>query len=295
MLHMRTFQPAEGVFAFYDGRVPDYRYADDANWVDDGALSLGIASYAIVDGDEALVYDAHVTLDHALAIRAGLEAIGARRFTVVLSHAHLDHVAGTAAFADCEVIANVRTAEHLEEDREAIESGTLEGAPAIRPLIQPSRVFTGELPLTVGEREVVLIQANIHSDDATVAWLPDVRILLAGDTVEDTVTYLAEPHDLAEHLVDLERLLALDPHRVLPNHGAPEVIAAGGYSADLIRATQHYVRRLQRAVVEPEVRELPLRELLAEPLGACAIHYFEPYEAVHAKNLNLLLATYSAA
>ena len=28
-----------------------------------------------------------------------------RTFTVLLSHRHLDHVAGTAAFADCEVIA----------------------------------------------------------------------------------------------------------------------------------------------------------------------------------------------
>ena len=35
------------------------------NWVDQGALSLGIASYAIVDGGEALVYDTHVSVEHA--------------------------------------------------------------------------------------------------------------------------------------------------------------------------------------------------------------------------------------
>ncbi|TMV57676.1 MBL fold metallo-hydrolase, partial [Thioclava sp. BHET1] len=44
--HLRMLRPAEGVFAFYDGRVPGQRFAAGANWVDDGALSLGVASFA---------------------------------------------------------------------------------------------------------------------------------------------------------------------------------------------------------------------------------------------------------
>ena len=50
MHHLRVLHPAEGIRAFYDGRVEGYRFADGPNWVDDGALALGIASYAIVDG-----------------------------------------------------------------------------------------------------------------------------------------------------------------------------------------------------------------------------------------------------
>jgi hypothetical protein len=70
---MRVLRPAEGVYAFYDGRVDGYRFADGLNWVDDGALSLGIASYAIVAGDEALVYDTHVSVEHGRVIHAVLE------------------------------------------------------------------------------------------------------------------------------------------------------------------------------------------------------------------------------
>ena len=44
-----------------------------------------------------------------------LAAEGVERFTVVLSHWHLDHIAGTEAFADCEVIANERTAALMAE------------------------------------------------------------------------------------------------------------------------------------------------------------------------------------
>ena len=74
-------------------------------------------------------------------IREALEAGGVREITVVLSHWHLDHVAGTEAFADCEVISTARTAELLREHREAIEAGTLEGPPAISPLVLRTRTW----------------------------------------------------------------------------------------------------------------------------------------------------------
>ncbi|MDP0983652.1 MBL fold metallo-hydrolase, partial [Klebsiella variicola] len=88
--------------------------------------------------DEALVYDTHVSLDHAALIRSTLQAKGVKRFTVVLSHWHLDHVAGTGVFADCAIIANRRTAAHLERQKADIEAGTLEGPPAISPLVLPT-------------------------------------------------------------------------------------------------------------------------------------------------------------
>ena len=61
--HLRVIEPYPGILAFYDGRVPGHRFAPEPNWVDDGALSLGIASYAIVSGDEALIYDTHVSAE----------------------------------------------------------------------------------------------------------------------------------------------------------------------------------------------------------------------------------------
>jgi glyoxylase-like metal-dependent hydrolase (beta-lactamase superfamily II) len=109
---LRVLTPAPGVLAFYAGRTAD-RFLPGPNWVDDGAISLGIASYVLHDGDAALIYDTHVGLPYARAIRAHLVALGITRFTVVLSHWHLDHVAGTAAFADAPVIANEKTRAHL--------------------------------------------------------------------------------------------------------------------------------------------------------------------------------------
>ena len=289
MDHMRVLEPADGVLAFYDGRVAGYRFAAASNWVDDGALSLGIASYAVVCGAEAVVYDTHVSVEHARHIRRTLEERGARTFTVVLSHWHLDHVAGTAAFSDCEVIASKRTGELLGRFRSAIEQGSLEGPPAIEPLVLPTTVFEDRLRLEVGSIALDLLHTDIHSDDATVVWLPDRRLMLCGDTMEDTVTYVDEPQSLHSHLANLDELSTLHPERILPNHGAPEIIAAGGYGPDLISATARYIRLLQRSKREPRLRDAPLRELIAESLASGALTYYAPYEAIHRQNVEAVL------
>jgi cyclase len=287
--HMRVLHPAEGVLAFYDGRVDGHRFAEGANWVDDGALSLGIASYAVLADNQAVVYDTHVSVERACYIRTVLEGYGAQKFTIVLSHWHLDHVAGTAAFEDCEIIASERTAELLTRFKLAIEEGSHEGPPGIDPLLVPTLSFSDRLRLTVGEMPLELIHTNIHSDDATVIWLPRQCLLLCGDTMEDTVTYVDEPDSFDAHLVNLRSLWQLAPDRILPNHGDPEVIAAGGYRKDLITATEDYIHTLERCRTEPRLQEASLRELIAGSLEAGSVHYFPPYEAVHRSNLETVL------
>ena len=85
---LRVLRPADGVLAFYEGRESGYRFAEGPNWVDQGALELGIASYAIADGADALVYDTHVAVGRAEEIRRTLEAEGVERFTVVGGGGH---------------------------------------------------------------------------------------------------------------------------------------------------------------------------------------------------------------
>ena len=144
---LRVLTPAPGVFAYYDGRVPGVRlHSAAANWLDDGAYSLGIASYAIVESGEALVFDSHISLDHARAVRSHLEGLGVTRFTLVLSHWHDDHVAGNAVFADGPMIAHRLTRDALVANRDKLENGD----PPIRPLVLPTETFDDGLVLSVG-------------------------------------------------------------------------------------------------------------------------------------------------
>jgi glyoxylase-like metal-dependent hydrolase (beta-lactamase superfamily II) len=284
---MRVHRPTLGVLAFYDGRVPGARIWSEApNWLDDGGYALGIASYAVLDGDEALVYDTHLSVPHAEIVRETLRGLGARRFTVVLSHWHLDHVAGNAAFADWPILAHPLTAATLAAERPAIEGAV----PPIRPLVMPTgTVGDGDL-LRVGGRAVTVRHFDIHSRDGTVLELED-GWLLAGDTLEDPITYLDEPERLEVHIGELDRMAALEPARILPNHGNAARIAAGGYGPALIDATRSYLRRLLRCRDDPALAALPLDAFIAEELAGGTVASFTPYAAVHVANVAKVLAT----
>jgi cyclase len=282
---MHTLRLNRQLLGFYEGRTPGIGDDPAAGWVEDGALSLGICSYAVVDGTEAIVYDTHVSVNRARAIREELERLGVRRIRVVLSHWHLDHVAGNEAFADCEIIANALTAELLTEHRSAIEAGTFHGPPAIAPLVLPTATFRDRMSLDLPKVRVELAQFAIHSADATVIHLPDLELLLAGDTLEDTITYVSEPDQLELHLEELERLRGLADGRILPNHGSRARIERGGYAATLIDATERYIRDLLAIDGDPSESQSDLRVFVADQLAAGWIEWFEPYQRVHRSNL----------
>ncbi|QIB33453.1 MBL fold metallo-hydrolase [Ancylobacter pratisalsi] len=284
---MRVLRPHPNIYAFYDGRIEGARaWSSAPNWLDDGAYALGVCVYAIVDGDDALVYDTHISLTHARLMRHTLDQAGVRNIRVVLSHWHDDHVAGNEAFADCEIIALDRTEKALAAHREALENGD----PPIRPLVMPSRVISGPTPLQVGTLRVELQPAEIHSHDGLILLLPDLGIMLAGDTLEEPITYVAEPARLSVHVEELKRIREWGYQRILPNHGAPDVIATGGYGPTLIDATIRYVKKLLRTRDDMSLADQDLSTFVAEDLGTGALSYFGPYEEVHANNVKKVLA-----
>lgn len=284
---MRVVQPFSHVLAYYDGRIPGLRVHSQApNWLDNGAFGLGTAAFAIVDGSSAIVYDTHMSIPHARRMRAELEARGITDMRVVLSHWHPDHVAGNAVFADCEIIANSHTMRLLEQNREALETGD----PPIAPLVMPTTIFEDETVLQVGKLRLELRRFDIHSIDETTIIIPELRTLLAGDTLEDTVTYVTEPDRLENHLADLARMRNLDIDTILPNHGTIEKIARAGYDKSFITATELYVQRLAAMPSRLDDARLDLKSFAAEALATGAVEYFEPYEWVHGANVQAVLA-----
>ena len=205
---------------------------------------------------------------------------------VILSHWHDDHIAGNEVFQDCEIIANHLTVSALERGRAGIEGGN----PPIKPLVLPNSIFDDSLSLTVGAIPVELRQVEIHSHDGTVLLMPDAGLLLAGDTLEDSVTYVSEPERLSEHLVDLERMAGWRCDRILPNHGSFEAIEAGGYDRSFIAATEAYVRSLLASRQDPNLAKQDLKTFGADIFATTATEYFAPYEAVHRQNVEAVLS-----
>ncbi|WP_246787784.1 MBL fold metallo-hydrolase [Agrobacterium sp. AGB01] len=279
---MRILQPYPDIYAYYDGRMNKRLYSPEPNWLDDGAYTLGTASYAIVSEGHALVYDTHMSLDHARFIRNHLQSLDVSEITVVLSHWHTDHIAGNEVFADCEIIALDLTADTMAKNREALAKRN----PPISPVIMPTRTFKTTLGLQIGKRLVEMHHFDIHSADGNVLWLPHEKILFAGDTLEDTVTYISEPEHIATHIEELKRLRQWPIARILPNHGLEQRIAEGGYAPELIDANQAYLERLTGPNGLALAGKQTLKEFVAPELAEGAIVYHADYEEVHRHNID---------
>ena len=130
---------------------------------------------------------------------------------------------------------------------------------------------------------------DIHTIDETVLLVPEFNVIMVGDTLEDTVTYVTEPDRLEAHLADLARMKSWDFQTILPSHGTLEKISTSGYDKRFITATEIYVRKLIALRDNPQWADQTLAEFAAEALATGAIEYFQPYEAVHRSNVNAVL------
>jgi cyclase len=276
------------LISFYCGRQPIERYAKEWNWLDDACMKLGIAAYAIHSGDEAVVFDTLASVPQAKFVRDYLEKMEVRKFTVVLSHWHLDHIAGNAVFDDSDVIATSLTRDALVRGKADIEAGKMWGPPAITPIRVPNVTFEDHKKLSVGEIALELRRRNIHSIDGCVIYLPNDKLLLAGDTLEDPLTYMIEVENLAEHVRDLREMQRWDVAKILPNHGDPDVIMKGGYDKTLIDATISYVTKVLTRAHDTDYLKGAMEDYVGDEAARGWVRLFEPYRDVHGQNLKLV-------
>lgn len=289
-----VFRINDHLIAFYDGRN-DERISPDPNWVDDAANKLGVATYAIHEGNSAIVFDTFPTIDQAQWQRATLESMGITQFQVITSHWHNDHIAGNIVYQDSPILMTARGLQFMTDAKADLEAGTtLFGPPAINPVILPTQTYVGSKTLHLGSIKLELRQVNIHSPDETVIVLPQDRVLLSGDTTEDTETYMVEYADLAIHKENLRKMKEWKSFdRILPNHGDPRKIQAGGYDKSFITATADYIDNMIHGACDAGFLAAPLEQFAGKALRKCAVSLFEPYRDVHELNKQGVLPVWS--
>ncbi|MEC4014798.1 MBL fold metallo-hydrolase [Streptomyces sp. H27-D2] len=192
---------------------------------------------AVSGATGALVVDTGATLAEGAGIRQQVRRLFGHPAThVALTHAHFDHVLGTAAFAGVQVYGatglDVLLAGARDETRaSAVRHGMPadEAAEAADLLVSPQHTVHGEHLLDLGGRRVLL--ANIgpgHSGHDLVVLVPPesagaVPVVFCGDLVEESGEPQAGPDAVPSRWpAALDRLLALGGEDALyvPGHGA---------------------------------------------------------------------------
>jgi len=87
-------------------------------------------------------------------------------------------------------------------------------------LTLPSHRFTGEFTLTVGGREVQLLEVGpTHTRGDILVYVPDAGTLYAGDALFVEVTPVLWAGPLERWIAALEKILQMEVNRIVPGHG----------------------------------------------------------------------------
>ena len=228
---------ADGVYVVPDGRVPL------------------VPNVGIVIGDEAvLVVDTAMGPRNGERIRGfAVELAGGRRLVLTITHFHPEHGFGAQAFRGDHLVYNraqldelhAKGTGYLEMFRTfgAAVAEQLEGV----ELVDPHEVYDGDVhELDLGGRRVQLrTWGRAHTRGDQVVFLPQERVLFAGDLVEERCFAIFPwfpPDDVDvdgdRWIAVLERLEALEPELVVPGHGG-----VGG--KEVVTEARSYIERLR--------------------------------------------------
>lgn len=187
----------------------------------------------LVVGDGAcLVVDTRGDAEQGAELAAAVREVTAAPWQVALTHAHFDHCFGTSAFPGAPVWAHRGCATFLattaEEQRATWAAHYADTRPevaralAAAVVVPPDRLFDERAVLDVGGREVVLAHPGPgHTDHDVLVWVPDARVVFAGDLVEHGAPPSFGDAYPLEWPAALDAVLALPATTVVPGHGDP--------------------------------------------------------------------------
>lgn len=233
----------------------------------DGSWFLNNAG-CVVGKRSATVIDSTGTEARARAFHAAVRKVTQLPVSMLVNtHSHGDHTHGNFMFAPQTAIIG-----HERCRREMLAAGN--AAMALFPMVDfgdcpvepPTVTFSDRLTLFVDDLEVQLIFVGpAHTTNDVVAWIPERRLLFAGDIVFNGGTPFALGGSIGGWLDALDVIEALAPERIVPGHGlvcGPEVLRS-------IRAYLEFIfetaRRGMGEDIEPLAlaRDLDLREFAA--------------------------------
>ena len=183
--------------------------------------------------------------DMAVVMGEVQDALAGRQLLVVNSHADWDHSWGNAYFTTqhaAPILAHEDCRTRLESVEAKTELADYQRRYSVFQkvvLVPPTLTFSSTMTIHGGDLTIALIPAPGHHSDHIAAWIPELRLLLAFDAVEQPIAIIDTSAGVQPMFTTLERFLALEPQRVLCSHSKMTSIA-------LVKENLAYLRTIER-------------------------------------------------
>jgi glyoxylase-like metal-dependent hydrolase (beta-lactamase superfamily II) len=181
----------------------------------------------VITDDDVLLFDSGSSLGIGQAIKRAIASVTDKPVRwIVNSHAHGDHWLGNGAFTDTveTIYASDTVTSLIQNDGERwIDSFNRMsgGITGDSPVVVPTQVVGEQQSLTLGNtRFEFLLSGGSHSPGDVMLWLPDAKVLLAGDVLYSDRMPSTNAGKLRQWISTLEHLRQLHPQVVVPGHGA---------------------------------------------------------------------------
>jgi glyoxylase-like metal-dependent hydrolase (beta-lactamase superfamily II) len=200
----------------WDTRVRMFRAGDDVD------------TFAVVTRRYVVLVDTTGTPEQAVRVAEVLRPeMAGRGLLVVNTHADWDHCWGNSAFAaegpyPAPILGHELALERLlgeEAQRKLADKQARESRFGAVRLVAPDVTFRDGLRITGGDLTLELVPTPGHTPDHVSVWIPEIRLLLAGDAAEHPFPYVHAAAELPALLDSLRRLEALGADVTLPCHG----------------------------------------------------------------------------
>ena len=207
----------------------------------DGSWGLNNSGF-LVGRDGTTLIDTCFTEQRTRALLATVLSISDRPIrTLVNTHHHGDHTHGNYLLPGATIIGHDRCRDEVLSSGHiaqalfpGVDWGTLEVA-------APFVTFDEHLTVWVDDRRMELrFVGPAHTTNDVVGWIPDERVLFAGDLVFNGGTPFVVMGSVSGTLAALDRLRALDPVTIVPGHGpvcGPEALEVQTAYLQFVQAT----------------------------------------------------------
>jgi len=226
-----------------DQRVRVFRRVFDATGEYE---DMEVDAYVVISERYIVVLDTMLCpADVASMMSSVAGELAGRAVLCVDSHADWDHAWGNAYFTEqhsAPIIAHEYCLTRLQSQEAADELDEFQHKYSLFRdvrLVPPTITFAQSMVIHGGDLTIELKSAPGHHPDQLVAWIPELRLLLAFDAVENPLPLMDDQRCVPDMFTTLEQLIALHPERVLCSHGKST-------SPRLVADNLHYIREIER-------------------------------------------------